>query len=646
KVRDVASGAEIDLMSPNDLFSMRDGDKYFTWSPDSKWLLMDWSKTLSNNEVLLLAADGSKRENLTESGYSDSDPKWTNDGKQVMWFSNRNGLKSYATSGRSELDVYAMFFTQAAYDKFKMSEDDYKLMKAIEETKKEDKKEDGADDKKGKKDKEEEKPKEVELLKFDWAGLKERKAKLTTHSSSLSDAILSKDGEKLYYLSSFEDKNNLWETNLRTGETKMAIKLNSSRGSLVWDKKMETLYLLAGGNISKLDLDKGKSEGIKIAGDMYLDKVAERASMFEHIYIRTKNMFYEPTYHGNDWDKLYEEYKKYLPHLGNSVEFTEMASEMLGELNASHTGAGNRGNNKTGDETASLGIFMDYDYQGDGIRIIEVIPGGPLDKIAFGLKPGMIIKSIDGEVISANRDIASYLNHKTDKFVLLDIATTATESKQFTIKPISLGEERSLLYKRFVRINQKEVEEKSNGTLGYVHIPGMSDEPYRSIYEDMMGKYADTKGVIVDTRFNGGGDLVADLAAFFTGTHFITYATADKVVGGEPTSRWTKPTVSLFNESMYSDGHCYACGYTDLKIGTTIGMPVPGTCSFAGWENLPDGSYWGTVPVSAKDKSGNWMENNQTEPTIKLKNMPGMIDKGKDQQLEKSIEVLLKEVSK
>ncbi|HNP18458.1 MAG TPA: S41 family peptidase [Fulvivirga sp.] len=646
KVKDVASGIEIDLMTPKDLFSMRDGDKYFKWSPDSKWLLMGWGKTLSNDEVLLLAADGSKRENLTESGYYDSEPKWVNEGKQVIWFSNRNGLKSYATSGRSETDVYTMFFTQDAYDKFNMSEEDYKLMKAIEEAQKEDKKEADEKGKKGKKDKGEDKDKEeVKPLKIDWDGLKERKTRLTTHSSSLSDAVLSKDGEKIYYLSSFEDKNNLWETNLRTGETKMTIGLNTGRGSLIWDKKMENLYLLAGGNISKLDVDKGKSEGIKIAGDMYLDKVAERESMFDHIYIRTKNMFYEPTFHGNNWDTLYQEYKKYLPHVGNSYEFTEMVSEMLGELNTSHTGAGYRGSGKNEDETASLGIFMDYDYSGDGIKIVEFIKGGPLDKAMFDIKPGMIIKSIDGEAISSDRDIASYLNHKAGKFVLLTVGTEGGDSKQITIKPITLGEERGLLYKRFVRINQKEVEEKSKGTLGYVHIPGMGDEPFRSIYEDMMGKYADTKGIIIDTRFNGGGDLVADLAAFLTGTHFITYATADKVVGGEPTSRWTKPSVSLFNESMYSDGHCYACGYTDLKIGTTIGMPVPGTCSFAGWEGLPDGSYWGTVPVSAKDMSGNWMENNQTEPNILIKNMPGVIDKGRDQQLEKGIEVLLKEVS-
>src|SRR6056297_1419320 len=98
----------------------------------------------------------------------------------------------------------------------------------------------------------------------------------------------------------------------------------------------------------------------------------------------------------------------------------------------------------------------------------------------------------------------------------------------------------------------------------------MGDGPYRSIYEDMLGKYIDREAVIVDTRFNGGGDLVADLAMFFTGTEFNTYATADKVVGGEPTSRWTKPTLSWFNESMYSDGHCYASAYTELEIGTTV----------------------------------------------------------------------------
>ena len=229
--------------------------------------------------------------------------------------------------------------------------------------------------------------------------------------------------------------------------------------------------------------------------------------------------------------------------------------------------------------------------------------------------------------------------------MLLEILNPKTNKKQtITIKPISLSEENRLLYKRWVKINEKEVDKMSNGQLGYVHIPGMSDGPYRSIYQDMMGKYADRKGVIVDTRNNGGGDLVADLTMFFTGVPFITYATESKVVGGEPTSRWTKPTLTMFNESNYSDGHCYAQGYTDLKIGKTVGMPVPGTCSFAGWERLPNGASWGVVPISAKNIDGKWMENLQTEPMIKVKNMPNIISKGRDQQLERSIKELLKDV--
>ena len=641
RIQDVESGNTVDLLSPEDLFHMRDGDKYFTWSPDSKWLLVDWNKLLNNSEVLLLSADGKERINLTESGYYDYSPKWVNEGKQMIWFSNRDGLKSYATSGSSQSDVYAMFFDQDAWDKFRMSKEDYELMQEIEKANKkevesEDKKED---------EKKDEKKEEVKSLEFDWDGMKDRKAKLTIHSSNLSDATLSKDGEKLYYLSRFEGRYDLWETELRTRDTKKLIGLNTGGGSLVWDKKMENLYLLSSGRISKVNLSGGSTKGISISGETEYDADKERLQMFEHVYIRTKNIFYEPTFHGNDWDMLYKEYQKYIPHTSNGYEFAEVLSEMLGELNVSHAGAGYGSNIENGDATASLGIFWDYNHKGDGIKITEVIDGGPLDKKSIDIQPGMIIQKIDGETVSANSDMARYLNRKADKFTLLEITDDkGKNAKQITVKPISLGAERSLLYDRFVRMNEKEVAEKSNGQLGYVHIPGMGDGPYRDIYEDMLGKYLEAKGIIVDTRFNGGGDLVADLAMFFTGEEFITYATEAKVVGGEPTSRWTKPTLTMFNESNYSDGHCYAQGYTDLKIGITLGMPVPGTCSFAGWEGLPNGGYWGVVPVSAKDKAGRWMENLQTEPDVKVKNMPGVINSGRDQQLERAIEELMKEV--
>ena len=642
KVMDMASKETVTLMTPDQLFHMRDGDQYFTWSPDSKWLLATYRPTMANSEVVLLDASGKEEmRNLTKSGYGDDAAKWVNEGKQMLWFSNRDGLRSYATSGQSQNDVYTMFFDKSAWDKFTMSKEDFDLMKEIEKANKKE----GEKDKDDKAEKKDDKDKAVEQLKFDWEGIEERKAKLTIHSSSLGDAVLSKDGEKLYYLAAFEKGMNLWSTDLRTKATKQELSLDASRGSLMWDKDQKNLFLLSNGTISKINPDGMKKEAIKISGEMTFDKDAERAYMFDHIWLRTKGIFYTPDMHGVDWEMAKVDYAKYLPHIGNSYEFAEMISEMIGELNVSHAGARYSRSIDLADETASLGIFWDYKFKGNGIKITEVIAGGPLDKSDLAIRKGMIIEKIDGQLISPEADFAKFLNRKSDKFTLIELFNPETsERKQLTIKPISLREEGQLLYKRWVKINQNEVDSLSGGKLGYVHIPGMSDGPFRNVYEEMMGKYHDSDAVVVDTRFNGGGDLVADLAMFFTGEKFLTYATEAREVGYEPTARWTKPTLAMFNEANYSDGHCFACGYTDLNIGKTVGMPTPGTCSFAGWESLPDGGRWGAVPISAKNKAGEWLENNETRPQFEVKNMPGKIDQGVDQQLEKAVEELLKEV--
>jgi Tol biopolymer transport system component/C-terminal processing protease CtpA/Prc len=645
KIFNIASKQTRTLLSPDELFYMGDGDQYFQWSPDSKWLLVEYSPVMANTEVVLIAADGkAKMVNLTQSGYGDYRPKWMNGGKQMIWFSDRDGLRSYANSGSRQADVYTMFFTQDAWDRFRLSKDDYALLKEIEDKEKDkDKDKSKTDEKDKSKDKKPEVKKEPELI-LDFSGIRDRKAKLTIHSSSLADAVVSKDGEKLFYLARFEKGLNLWSTNLRTKETKMEISLDANSGSLQWDKEMKNLFLLADGKISKINPDGWKKEAVSINGELTFDLEAERSDMFDHVWRRTKVMFYTSTYHGAPWETLRKEYEKHLPFVGNGYEFSELLSEMLGELNVSHSGSRYNFSAPNDDNTSSLGIFMDYNHKTDGIRIAEVMAGGPLDKANVTIKAGMIIEQIDGEIIVANQDVAKFFNRKAGKFTSLLVFDPATSSrKTVTVKPISQGEEGQLLYRRWVRKNQDEVEKLSNGQLGYVHIPGMSDGPYRSVYEEMMGKYYNKKGVVVDTRFNGGGDLVSDLTMFFTGKKDLENATEKRSLGFEPVFRWTNPTVAMFNESNYSDGHCFACGYSELNIGKTIGMPVPGTCSYAGWEMLQDGATrWGAVPVSLKNGKGEWLENNETVPDFQIKNEPAVIATGRDQQLEKAVEELLK----
>lgn len=161
----------------------------------------------------------------------------------------------------------------------------------------------------------------------------------------------------------------------------------------------------------------------------------------------------------------------------------------------------------------------------------------------------------------------------------------------------------------------------SGGALGYVHIPGMSDGAFRTTYEEMMGKYFQKKGVVVDTRNNGGGDLVADLAVFLSGKKFMDYTNDVRSNGFEPNFRWTKPSISIANEANYSDGHCYAYMVQELKVNKLVGAPVPGTCTFAGSEALMDtGIGWGAPSVGVKGANGKYLENSQTEPDIKVFN--------------------------
>lgn len=173
----------------------------------------------------------------------------------------------------------------------------------------------------------------------------------------------------------------------------------------------------------------------------------------------------------------------------------------------------------------------------------------------------------------------------------------------------------------------------------------MNDGAYRTTYEEVMGKHVNKKGIVVDTRFNGGGDLVADLAMFLSGKQFMNYTTDKRSNGYEPNFRWTKPSISLANEANYSDGHCYAFMVQEVKLGKLVGQPVPGTCTFAGWEALQDNSLrWGVPPLGVKAMNGTYLENAQTEPDIKVWNDYEIVIKGKDQQLERAVEELMKEV--
>lgn len=622
-------------------YSYSDGDMWFQWSPDSKWLLFKFGQenAIMFDEVGLKAASG-KGEiiNLTQSGYFDYAPKWSSDGKLMTWGSTKQSGKM-ENGFPNQGDVYAMFFSKEAYDTFKLSPADYAYFKELEKEKKKENK-DATDDKNKKK---EDKKETTKDLIFDWDNLTERKVRLTTHTSNISDWVLSKDGDKLYYLARFEGRNNLWVSDLRKKQNKLFATLNVGGGNLTLSKDGKFLLLLADGRLKKINTANGKVKPIATKGEMVLKKSGERDYMFHHSWRQLRDKFYVVDLQGVDWDFYYKAYEKFLPHINNNYDFAEMLSEMLGEMNASHTGSGYRFRMPNGDETSSLGVLYDYDHSGVGAKIAEVLIDGPLDKASSKVKAGDIIEKIDGITIAENMDFYQLLNRKRGDFVLLSLYNPAKKERwEEVVKPISLGAENQILYKRWVATRRAEVERLSNGKLGYVHVRGMNDPSMRVVIEDALGKHANADALVVDTRFNGGGNLHDVLSDFLNGKKYMEIIPHGQYVGHQPWNLWVKPSIVVMGESNYSDAHLFPVAYKIKKIGQTVGMPVPGTGTFVWWETQIDPSIYFGIPMGGWRPLGQpFLENNQLEPDIKVLNQPNMMAIGRDQQIEAAVKALL-----
>ena len=630
-------------------YSYADGDQWYEWSPDSKWFLVGFLHSEQwIGQVGLVSAEGGKDVfDLTRSGYGGDMPTWAMNGEAILFLSARDGQKNHASWG-GEADAYAYFLTRKAYDRFKLSKEEAALLKEEEDKKKEeedkggDKAKKGADKKDG--DKKDEKPEEVKPITIELEGIRDRKVRLTPNSSALSDAVLSKDGEKLYYLAAFEKGTDLWQYEIRTREAKILNKMGDGWAhSLTWDKERKQLFYLNNGAINRYDIEKNENKGVGIGGEMVLNESAERAYLFEHIWRQVKKKFYRVDLQGVDWDKYKAEYKRYLPYINNNHDMAELCSELLGELNASHTGAGYGGDEvPNADETACLGLLY-ANEPGPGLRIAEVLEKSPVTKKGTKIKAGHVIEHIDGDTIAADVDPARYFNRKAGKPMLLGLFDPKTKARWTeTVKPITAWEESQLLYKRWVERCRHLVDSLSGGQLGYVHVRGMDDGSFRVVYEEALGRYNNKKGLVVDTRFNGGGWLHDDLATFLNGKTYMRMEPRGQKLGTEPQFKWQKPSVVVMSEGNYSDAHMFPVTYRAMGIGKLVGMPVAGTGTAVWWEGLQNNMWFGIPQVGMIDNNGNYLENQQLEPDVKQPLDPGAVSLGRDQQLEAAVKVLMK----
>ena len=631
-------------------YSYSDGDIWFEWSPDSKWLLCSYIGTggWNNTDIALVKADGKEVHDLTDSGYSDSNGKWVLGGKAMLFESDRAGYRSHGSWG-AEDDAYLMFFDLDAYDRFRMSKEELELAEANKDVKEKKAEEKDEKKKEDKQKKAEEKGKteveKVKPLELDIDNCRDRIVRLTVNSSRMGDAILDSKGEKIYYQAAFEAGYDLWCHDLKENTTTLMMK-NIGGGGFVADKDVKNLFLCNGG-IKKIDLASKQTKGIDFEAPFNYKPAEERQYLFDHIWRQVKDKFYDPNLQGVDWDGYRKVYERYLPYIDNNFDFAEMLSEMLGELNASHTGCRYYPSGASL-QTAALGVFLDPNYEGDGLKIQEIIKRGPFAVKKNEVTPGSIIEKIDGTEIKAGEDYNALLDGKAGKNVRLTIKNAKGKRFDLTIKAISQGAQQELLYKRWVDRNRAIVDSVSGGRIAYVHVKAMNSESFRTVYSELLSdKNRNRDAVIVDERHNGGGWLHDDLCTLLSGKQYQEFVPHGKVVGKDPFNKWTKPSCVLICEDDYSNGHGFPWVYKELGIGKLIGAPVAGTMTAVWWETLMDRSLvFGIPQVGCRDMRGTFGENTQLNPDIEVYNSPEDYITGHDTQLIRAVEEMMKETKK
>ncbi|CAM4408906.1 C-terminal processing protease CtpA/Prc, contains a PDZ domain [Pedobacter westerhofensis] len=604
-------------------YSSGDGDQYFSWSPDSQYLLAQSTEGGGGfeNDVVLIKDDGSgKRLNLTQSGFIDEKPKWGVNGAMMYWLSDKLANHSFTLTG-AHRDVFGMFFDHSLFDNLQESQLDTALnLKRISKLKL---------------------PNNLLLNKEGFPS-----ARMSRVTADLPDALLSPDGKTLYSLNKYQENYDLWKTNIITHQHSLLAKLNIVEGKMQVSTDGRLLFILSKGNILIINTQDGKVSPIPIDTVMEYNTSAEREYLFRHTWQMVKKRFMFPDYGGLDWDGCYQNYKLFVKHINNDYDFLGLLNEFLGELNTSHTLARYTPVYQKRDQTAALGLLYDETWNKDGILVKEILKGGPFDLAKTRMKPDMLITAIDGQLIRKTEDWAALLNGKSGKQAVVKFANISGEvSYTDTVRAVKPETElNTLLYNRWIRQMEHLTDSLSHGKLGYVHVRSMNDEGFRPVYDKALGKYKNAAALIVDTRYNRGGSLHEQLNDFLSGKIYLTERRQGRITnGGEPLSRWNKPSCIIMNEGNYSDAYLTPYTYRRMGIGKSIGMPVPGTGTASWFETQINPSLTVQIGVGATYGAGEHSptENSQIDPDIRVANFYQNILNGRDEQLETAVKEML-----
>ena len=602
------------------------------WSPDNKWLAYSMNDLDFNEEIFIQAADNSgKAVNVTMHPRGDAQPFWSADGSKLGFISERSSTRSQ--------DVYFVWLKKEDWEK--------------ENADWQDRETPPADAKAGDK-------KMVKPLKIDFDKIHERIVQVTNFPGNESDLGISKDGETFYYttVSSTAKGRDLYSIKWDGKDLKELTKGGSNPSGVIMDREGKYLYYTKSGTLARLDIKAGTSEPLPFTAKMKVDYVAERTQIFEEAWRTIRDGYYDPNFHGYNWNRLHDKYKDRCVYASTNNDFRDMFNLLLGELNSSHMGltAPDRAETQK-DATGLLGTELVP--VNNGMKVARVIPETPADKTASKLNEGDIITAVNGNTTNAGENFYSNLNGLVGEKTVLTVVNAEGKQREVVIRPTASIT--TNLYDEWVENRKKMVEQLSGGRLGYIHIRGMDIPSFEVVEREFTAAGFGKEGLLIDVRYNGGGsttDYLMTILNYKQHAYTIPRGASDNLEKDKLKFRshypigerlvyaaWTKPSIALCNEGSYSNAEIFSHAYKSAGIGKLVGVPTNGSVISTGGKGLLDGSFvrlpfrgWFT---KATDKN---QELGPAIPDIIVENQPDWISKGTDDQLKAAVAALLKEI--
>lgn len=617
----------------------------FDWSPDGRYIAYAIPDLSYNTDVWIVPAAGGEAYNVSRHPDEDTSPRWSSDGKRLVWVSKRHA---------DTMDIWAVWLARA--DDEKTPEEWLAHWKNGGKKKKNGDEEEAGDEKDseaeedGEEDAEKDEKPKVEVV-IDFDGLWERAEQLTSLDGNEGSPLVADNGKKILFTADPEGERDLYAVSWNGKDLARLTQGGQAPGALQLDSKGQTVFYLAkSGTPGRVSVSGKAGDPMPFEARYEIDHVARNVLTFEEAWRFLRDFFYDPGFHGVDWEAQKAKYAPLVPAASTREDLADVINLMLGELNASHMGYYPPGGNG-GETTGLIGALFDPRAGGPGILISEVLDDSPATRTDVNLEAGDRLLAVNGYEITPASNVYEPFADTVGREVILTVLD-ASDGKERRVRviPISPGQQRQLRYETWVDQRRAIVDRLSDGRLGYIHIEGMSMPSFEEL-EHMLYAAADGKeALLIDVRSNGGGwttDYV--MAVLMVRRHAYTVPRdADPQRRAYPQSRlplsaWTRPAAALCDQESYSNAEIFSRAFKSLERGPLVGWKTFGAVISTSGTRLLDGG-WVRLPLRGwyDAETGENMENNPAVPDILVRRPPTQdVSADEDDQLARAVEVLL-----